>query len=209
MSGFAASGGYWVSTPAARVFADPGTLTGSIGVLGGKFNVAGAAQTLGINSGAVARGENAEMFDSFTDFTPAQAEIFRDRVLGETYKYFLRLVAKQRRMTVDHVNDLAQGRVWTGEQAAQNKLVDKIGGLDAALAEVKMLAKIDPRETVQIQELPTQPGLLARILGGQIYGEAARWRAPAALAPILWIMREALAHSGIIGAAYCPLVPVM
>jgi protease-4 len=210
MSGFAASGGYWVSTPAARVFADPGTLTGSIGVLGGKFNVAGAAQALGINSGAVSRGQNVEMFDSFTDFTPAQAEIFRDRVLGETYKYFLQIVAKRRHMTVDQVNDLAQGRVWTGEQAAQNNLVDKIGGFDAALGEVKALAKIDPREKMQIEELPSQPGLLARILSGQVYGEAAAgWRPPAAFAPILWMMREALAHRGVFGAAYCPLVPVM
>jgi len=210
MSGFAASGGYWVAMPAARVFADLGTLTGSIGVLGGKFNVAGAAQALGINSGAVSRGENVEMFDSFTDFTPAQTEIFRDRILGQTYKYFLQIVAKQRHMTVEQVNDLAQGRVWTGEQAVQNKLVDKIGGFEAALGEIRRLAKIDPRETIQIEELPTQPGLLARLLGGQIYGEAATaWRLPPALAPILWMMHESVAHRGAFGAAYCPLVPVM
>src|SRR5689334_2657011 len=100
MSGYAASGGYWVSTPAAHVFADPGTFTGSIGVLGGKFNIAGAAQALGINSASISRGENATMFDSFTDFTPGQARIFRDQILGNTYQYFLKIVAKQRHMTI-------------------------------------------------------------------------------------------------------------
>jgi protease-4 len=208
MSGFAASGGFWVSTPAARVFADPGTLTGSIGVLGGKFNVAGAAAALGINSGEVSRGQNANIFDSFTDFTPAQARIFHDQILGDTYKYFLQIVAKQRRMTIDQVNDLAQGRVWTGAQAAHNKLIDQIGGFDAALSEAKILARLDPREPVQIEELPAPPGLLKRILGGRLDGEAG-WRPPAALEPLFWMMRESLARHGAIGAAYCPLVPVM
>ncbi len=208
MSGYGASGGFWVSTPAALVFADPGTLTGSIGVLGGKFNLVGAAAALGVNSGEVARGENADMFDSFTDFTPQQARIFREQLLGNTYQYFLGIVAKQRHMTIDQVNGLAQGRVWTGAQAAGNKLIDQIGGFDAALRNAKILAKLDPRESTQIEELPAPPGLLKRIFGDRVESEFG-WRPPTALEPLLWMLRQALARHGAFGAAYCPLVPII
>ena len=209
MSGYAASGGYWVSTPAAAIVSDPGTITGSIGVLGGKFNMAGAAGAIGINSGAISRGANAMMFDSFSDFTPAQEQIFRDQILGGTYQYFLKLVAKQRRLTVAQVNDVAQGRVWTGDQALKVKLIDKLGGFSDALEQAKKLAKLDPREHVQIEELPEQPGILGKLLSGQIYGAISQWQPPRAIEPLLWMMREALARRAEMGQAYCPVVPVM
>src|SRR5579863_5730791 len=210
MSGFAASGGFWVATPAARVYADPGTLTGSIGVLGGKFNVSGAAGALGVASGAITLGKNAEMYDSFTDFTPAQQQIFRDQILGDTYQYFLKLVAAQRHLTVEQVNDVAQGRVWSGEQAVKLKLIDQIGGFDAAMNEAKRLAKLDPKEPVEIVELPGRPGLLERLLSGHIYGQQGlEWPLPQALAPLLWMIRQSASPHGILGQAYCPLVPVI
>jgi protease-4 len=210
MSGYAASGGYWVSTPAARIYAEPGTITGSIGVLGGKFNISGAATALGVNTGLVARGANASMFDAFTDFTPEQAQIFRDQILGDTYKYFLKIVAKNRRMTVDQVNDVAQGRVWTGEQALKIKLVDKLGGLQEALAEAKALAKLGPQAKVQIEELPGQVGVFGRLLGGgQSYAVADMWRPPRALQPLIWMLGESLGRHAAFGEAYCPLMPVM
>src|SRR6266851_3424173 len=210
MSGYAASGGYWVSTPAARIYAEPGTITGSIGVLGGKFNISGAATALGVNTGLVARGANASMFYAFTDFTPEQAQIFRDQILGDTYKYFLKIVAKNRRMTVDQVNDVAQGRVWTGEQALKIKLVDKLGGLQEALAEAKALAKLGPQAKVQIEELPGQVGVLGRLLGGgESYAVADMWRPPRALQPLIWMMGESLGRHAALGEAYCPLMPVM
>ena len=96
MSGYAASGGYWVSAPAAKIFAEPGTITGSIGVLGGKFNISPAAPKLYLNSDAVTRGANVEMFDEWTDFTPAQARQFQDQI-GDTYQDFLKIVAAGRR----------------------------------------------------------------------------------------------------------------
>lgn len=208
MSGYAASGGFWVATPAARLFADPGTITGSIGVLGGKFNVAGAATAVGINSGLVQRGQNADMYDSFSDFTPAQAQIFHDQILGDTYAYFLRLVAAQRHMTVEQVDAIAQGRVWTGEQALQNKLVDQLGSFDAALNEAKTLAKLDPRVPVELVELPSQVSAPARLLTGQIYG-AAGWRPPQAMQRLLQALGEGLARRGALGNAYCPLRPAL
>lgn len=210
MSDYAASGGYWVATPGAQIFADPGTITGSIGVLGGKFDFSGGAEAIGINSAAVTRGKNAAMFDSFTGFTPSQAELFHQQILGDTYQYFLKLVSKRRHLTVVQVNDIAQGRVWTGEQAVQNKLVDKLGGFGAALDQAKILAKIGPEEQVQLVELPGQPGLLSRLLSSRIYGETQLSpELPHALEPLLWLARAALARRTILGQAYCPLVPVL
>jgi protease-4 len=210
MSEYAASGGYWIATPGTKIFADPGTITGSIGVLGGKFDLSGAAQAVGLNSAAVTRGKNAGMFDPFTGFTPAQAELFHQQILGDTYQYFLKLVAERRHLTIAQVNDIAQGRVWTGEQALQNKLVDKLGGFDTALNQAKILASIGPEEPVQLVELPGQPGLLSRLLSGRIYGQAQL--SPSlqrALEPLFWLARTALARRSVIGQVYCPLVPVL
>ena len=210
MSEYAASGGYWIATPGAQMFADPGTITGSIGVLGGKFDVSGAGQAIGLNSGAVTRGQNAGMFDPFTGFTPSQAELFHQQLLGDTYQYFLKLVAAARHLTVAQADAIAQGRVWIGEQAVQNKLVDKLGGFDAALEQAKILAKLSPQEQVQLVELPGQPGLLSRLLSGRIYGTAQLAPAlPRALKPLLWLARAALARRSIAGQAYCPLVPIL
>lgn len=209
MSGYAASGGYWVATPAAAIISDPGTITGSIGVLGGKFNMAGAAGAIGINSGAVSRGANALMFDSFSDFTPAQERIFRDQLLGGTYQYFLGLVAKQRHMTVAQVNDIAQGRVWTGDQALKVKLVDKLGGLNDAIDQAKKLAKLDARNHTQIEELPVQAGLFGKLMSGQISSTVAQWQPPRAIAPLLWMVREVLTRRAEMGQVYCPVAPIM
>jgi protease IV len=210
MSEYAASGGYWIATPGAQIFANPGTITGSIGVLGGKFDFSGAAQAIGVNSDAVTRGKNAGMFDPFSGFTPSQAELFHQQILGDTYQYFLKLVAEGRHLTVTQVNDIAQGRVWIGEQAVQNKLVDKLGGFDEALNQAKILGKIDPQEQVQLVELPGQPGFLSRLLTGRIYGDAQLSPAlPHSLEPLFWLARAAFARRGIIGQAYCPLVPVL
>jgi protease-4 len=209
MSGYAASGGYWVSTPAAAIISDPGTITGSIGVLGGKFNVSGAAGALGINSGAISHGANALMFDSFSDFTPAQEKIFRDQLLGGTYQYFLQLVSKQRHLTVAQVNDVAQGRVWMGDQALKVKLVDKLGGLTDAIDQAKMLAKIDPRVHAQLEELPEETGFFGKLMSGQITGAVAQWQPPRALEPLLWLVREALTRHAELGEVYCPVRPIM
>ncbi len=206
MGGYAASGGFWIATPAARLFADPGTITGSIGVLGGKFNIAGAATSLGVNTGTVQRGANAFMYDSFSDFTPEQAQLFHDQILGNTYNYFVKLVAAQRHMTVEQVDAVAQGRVWTGEQALQAKLIDYVGDFDAALNAAKALAKLDPKERVEIVELPELVSPLMRLLSGQIYGETT-WHPPQALIPLLHDLRQALARSGAYGQVYCPLMP--
>jgi len=210
MSSYGASGGFWISTPAAKIIADAGTITGSIGVLGGKFNVSGGAEALGIASGAVTRGANAMMFDSFTDFTPAQQQIFRDQILGDTYQYFLKLVAAQRHMTIAQVNDVAQGRVWTGQQALQVKLIDQIGTMTDAIAAAKKLAGISAAAPVRIKELPTETGPLGKLLSGQIAGMAfAEWRVPPEFAPFVRALRMAVERRSMIGEVYCPIVPII
>jgi protease IV len=208
MSGYAASGGYWVATPARLMFAEPGTVTGSIGVLAGKFNFAPAAQKWGINSDAIVRGANFEMFSGFTDFTPQQQKILRDRMLGTTYRRFLELVANSRHMTEEAVDKIARGRVWTGEQAYQLKLVDRLGGFDEALDEAKADAGIKPEAKVQLVELPAQPSIIEQLLGDV----DAREQVTPALAvprPWKWLVRLVLAGRQSFDAAYCPLVPVM
>jgi protease IV len=210
MSEYAASGGYWIATPGAEILADAGTITGSIGVLGGKFDVSAATASIGVNSGSAMRGRNAEMYDPFTGFTEAQAQLFHQQVLGDTYQYFLKIVAARRHMTVDQVNEIAQGRVWIGEQAVEKKLVDKLGGFEAALSEAKVRAKIPSNRPVQLVELPGQPGLLSRLLSGRLYGDAGSVpMLPRAWEPLLWAVRVGLDRRTIAGQAYCPLVPIL
>jgi protease-4 len=209
MSGYAASGGYWVSMPSSYIVAEPGTITGSIGVLGGKFNVGPATQKIYLNSGAVTRGANVEMFDEFTDFTPAQMKIFQDQILGNTYQKFLKVVSDSRHLSVDNVNTVAQGRVWTGQQALPIKLIDQLGGFTDALAQAKKMAKLPPDREVALIELPTQPGALTRLLGSQAIARAPQM--PAAMrsmGPALMMVKAALSHGGTIGAVYCPVVPI-
>lgn len=210
MSGYAASGGYWISIPAARIVADPGTITGSIGVLGGKFNIAPAAAKLGVNSAAITRGANFEMFDEFTDFTPEQEQILRNRLLGDTYQDFVKLVARGRHLSLGQVEQVAQGRVWSGEQALGFKLVDSLGDFDAAMGEARKAAKLPPERKVEIVELPAQPGLLSRLLSGGFDPSAgARSSVVRALAPWRDLIRAGLARGGAFGELYCPLRPVM
>ncbi len=210
MSGYAASGGYWISTPARAIVADPGTITGSIGVLGGKFNLAPAAQKIFANSGSVSRGANAEMFDSFTDFTPAQAAMFQNQMLGDTYNYFVKIVADSRHLSVPDVQKIAQGRVWTGQQALPIKLVDSLGGFDDALAKAKQLAHISPQQPVAIEELPEQPGLIESLLSGKMDTARSLGGTPMrALIPLTRIIRAALSGRAGFRAAYCPIAPTM
>jgi protease-4 len=208
MSGYAASGGYWISVPAKAIVAAAGTITGSIGVLGGKFNIAPATQKLYLNSGSVTRGANYEMFDSFTDFTPAQQKLFEEQILGDDYAYFLKVVAANRHMTIGQVNDIAQGRVWTGLRAKELKLIDTLGTFDDALAKAKEFAGMPAGAEAKIEELPERPGFLESLLAGRV--TAAFSPSPAhALAPVIRMFRSMLSGYSRFHAAYCPVVPVL
>ena len=208
MSGYAASGGYLISIPAAKIIAEPGTITGSIGVLGGKFNVTPAAQKIYANTDAVSRGANVGMFDMWTDFTPAQSKQFQDDI-ARNYQYFLKLVAAGRHMTVEQADAVGQGRVWTGEQALKSKLVDSLGGLDDAMAAAKGLARLAPDQPVGIIELPEQPGLLQSLSKGKMVASITQRPAARIVEPVIELIHAALSGHAIFSAAYCPVVPML
>jgi protease-4 len=208
MSGYAASGGYLISIPAAKIIAEPGTITGSIGVLGGKFNITPAAQKIFANTDAVSRGANVGMFDMWTDFTPAQSKQFQDDI-ARNYQYFLKLVAAGRHMTVEQADAVAQGRVWTGDQAVKLKLVDSLGGLDEAMAAAKGLARLAPDQPVQIIELPEQPGLLQSLSSGKMVSVLTQRPAARLVEPVIELIHAALSGHAIFSAAYCPVVPML
>ncbi|MGA6972776.1 MAG: signal peptide peptidase SppA [Candidatus Binatus sp.] len=209
MSGYAASGGYLISIPAAKIIAEPGTITGSIGVLGGKFNISPAVQKIYANTDAVSRGANVGMFDMWSDFTPAQSKQFQDDI-DRNYQYFLKLVAAGRHMTVEQADAVAQGRVWTGEQALGYKLVDSLGGLDEAMAAAKGLARLTPDQQVGVIELPEQPGLLQTLASGKMVSSITDERPAARIVePVIEIIRAALSGHAIFSAAYCPVVPML
>jgi len=163
MADLAASGGYWISVPAAKIVAEPDTETGSIGVLAGKMNLAGLYNLLGLNTDYVTTSENATLFSDQQNFTPAQAA-YIEKSLQETYATFTSTVAADRHMSVGAIDEIAKGRVWSGAQAKQLGLVDYLGGLDRAIAVAKQLANIPARQSVSILRLPGQNSLLEQLL---------------------------------------------
>ena len=163
MSDVAASGGYWIAMGADKVLAEPGTITGSIGVVAGKFNLMGLYEKLGLSKDHLETTANSTMDWPFQNFTPAQRESLL-RLMNETYKDFVQGVAKGRKMEPAAVEKVAQGRVWTGEQARERGLVDGLGGFNAAIDAAKQLAKIPEQEQITLIYLPKPKPLLDRIL---------------------------------------------
>ncbi len=129
----AASGGYWVAMSSDRIFAEPETITGSIGVFAVVPTFEQAAARIGVNADGYRTTPLSGQPDLVAGFSPAMDALLQTSISG-TYKDFLELVAKGRRMQVDGVDAIAQGRVWDGGTARQNGLVDEFGGLDTALA---------------------------------------------------------------------------
>lgn len=163
MSDVAASGGYWISMSANKIVAEPGTITGSIGIYSGKFNLRGLLDKLGLSTDYVATTENATIDWPLKDFSPAERESIL-RTMRDGYTSFLEGVAEGRHLKVEAVDKIAQGRVWTGERAKQLGLVDELGGLHTAIAAAKQLAKIPQGEKVGLVFLPPPRSLLERIV---------------------------------------------
>jgi len=162
MSDVAASGGYYAAAGATRIFAQPGTLTGSIGVVAWKPNVAGFLARLGVNTETLVRGKFARLHS----FTNSLTEGERERVVAamtHVYDLFLSRVAAGRGLSVKQVDEVGRGRVWTGEQARANGLVDQFGGLTAAIAAAKAEAGIPESEKVPLVFYPKRKPLLERL----------------------------------------------
>ncbi len=167
MASVAGSGGYYVAAPADKIVAEPATLTGSIGVFAGKFVTAGLWQKLGVGWDAVSVGDNADMFSSMSDFSPDEHQRF-ESFLDAVYSGFKDRVAKGRKLDDDAVEEIAKGRVWTGQDAKTNGLVDALGGFSTALVLAKQAAQIPADQDVTLKLYPrpeTTRELVARLLG--------------------------------------------
>ncbi len=149
MGGQATSGGYYAAAWANRIIARPTTMTGSIGIWGGKFVLRGLYTKLGVGTEAVERGAMAGLYSGSESFDAAQrARVRRD--LGTAYARFIGVVAQGRRMAEEDVEDVARGRIWTGAQAVEIGLVDELGDFETALDHAKELAGLDADETPTI-----------------------------------------------------------
>ncbi|MDE2640432.1 MAG: signal peptide peptidase SppA, partial [Chloroflexota bacterium] len=153
MSDLAASGGYYVAMPADVIVAQPGTLTGSIGVVGGKLALGGAFDKLGVAVEEVSAGRMAGINSIVNPYSDPGRERVQ-QIIDAFYEEFLARAAEGRGMTRDAVHAVGQGRVWTGRQAHDLGLVDELGGMDAAVAAAKRLAGIDADREVTLVQYP-------------------------------------------------------
>ncbi len=169
MGNVAGSGGYYVAAPADKIVAEPATLTGSIGVLAGKLVIADLLKKIGVTTDAVQSGANAAMFSATSGFSPlARARL--QAFLDATYKGFKDHVASGRHMSPEAVEAVAQGRVWSGEEARKNGLVDALGGYGVALRLAREAAKIPADAAVQLTVFPREEGI-AQILYERLAGK--------------------------------------
>jgi len=153
MSDLAASGGYYIAMAAPYIVSQPGTLTGSIGVITGKIVTGGTWQKVGANIESVHNGKNAEINSPARPFNESERAKVQAGI-DAFYDTFVEKAAQSRHMPPEKLNSLAQGRVWTGRQAKQVGLVDALGGLDAALAVAKQRAGIAPDASVEVVFYP-------------------------------------------------------
>jgi protease-4 len=163
MSGMAASGGYYIACPGDSIFADPGTLTGSIGVYAGKMDRSQMYQKIGVNREFIIRGDNALLFSDEGGFTPEQRTLFEGQ-MNNFYERFLAKVAEGRGMTRDQVHAIAQGRVWTGNQGLDHGLVDGIGGLHRAVTSAKWMLGLQESDRIALQSFGDDLSLIEKML---------------------------------------------
>ena len=155
MGDVAGSGGYYVAAAADKIVAEPSTLTGSIGVLAGKLVVSDLFRKLGMSTDSAQVGANAAMYSSTSEFS-TRAHSRLEAFLDETYKGFKDHVASGRHMTQEEVEEVARGRVWSGEDAKARGLVDELGGSAVALRLAKEAAKLAPDAAVKLTVFPRE-----------------------------------------------------
>jgi len=160
----ATSGGYYTASSATKIYANAGTLTGSIGVILSGFNAKELLSKVGIQAQTIKTGPYKDIFSSFRDLSDPERQLLQD-LLQSTYQEFITDVAKGRKLDLEVVRKLADGRIYTGSQAKENKLVDAIGTLDEAVVDLRTLArkKFNLPET---KELPIRksPASFERLL---------------------------------------------
>ncbi|MGK9166577.1 signal peptide peptidase SppA [Inquilinus limosus] len=181
----AASGGYWIAAQAKAIVAEPSTLTGSIGIFAGKPVLQALWKKVGVNWGSVQRGRNAGIWTLNEPMDAGEKGRF-EAGIDAGYNAFVQLVAKGRGLEARAVDAIAQGRVWLGSEAAKNGLVDRLGGLDAAMVIARQAIGLGPDAKVAVERLPRPRSALEtlrRLVSGSPFGEGAL--AEAGLGPIL------------------------
>jgi protease-4 len=163
MSDVAASGGYFVAMPADRIVAQPGTITGSIGVFSGKMLTGGLWDKLGVTWDEVHIGTNATMWTALSDYTPSQRANL-DGTLDRIYQDFTSKVAAARQLPKERVEEIARGRIWTGEDALARGLVDALGGYPEALRQVRSTLGLPADAPLHLEQFPPARGLLGSLV---------------------------------------------
>lgn len=153
MGDVAASGGYYIAMGADRIFAEPGTLTGSIGVVGGKLAFEKFYEKIGITTSVVQRGKNSGVLSMTTPFSDAERDAMQ-KMLNDIYAQFTKKAAAGRKMDHEKLEKMARGRVYTGAQALNLGLVDELGTLSDAIAHAKKAAGLDPDQKLERLDLP-------------------------------------------------------
>ena len=164
MGDVAGSGGYYISMGADRIFAEPGTLTGSIGVIGGKMVLGGLFDKLGLTTDVISRGKNSGSFSSTQAFTPEERKVLQ-AVLEDIYRQFVSKAARGRKMPAEKLEKLAQGRVYSGSTAKDIGLIDELGTLADAIAAAKKAAGLKPDEKVELLILPRPKTIFEQMFG--------------------------------------------
>jgi protease-4 len=195
MSDLAASGGYYIALGGDAIVAQPGTLTGSIGVYTGKFVTTGSLDKLGANIESTSDGKHAEIYSPDRRFTPEERAKIQES-MQLVYDQFIERTAAARHMPPEKVDEVAQGRVWTGEQARQIGLVDDIGGLYKAIDLAKQRARLAADEEVQFVVYPKRRSVY-EVLADEIQSPLGRLRTTHAADALMQILgpreRKALA----------------
>ena len=162
MGSVAASGGYYISLAADRIVAEPGTLTGSIGVLWGKVAIGKSVEKVGLEIHELGVGKNALFLSGVTPWNETQLAKVNEQA-DIVYADFTSKVAEGRKMPLDRVREIARGRVWTGADAKERGLVDELGGFWTAVADLKMLAGIDKDTRVRFKNYPSPQGFFGTV----------------------------------------------
>ncbi len=168
MSDVAGSGGYYISMAAKKIYAEPNTITGSIGVVGGKLAIGGSMEKVGITTDVIARGANANLFSTTQPFSESEKKAMT-ALMRDVYDQFLDKALAGRKkagkeMTRDELVKLAGGRIWTGRQAKENGLIDEVGSLEDAIADAKKLADVPSDKELELLILPKTKSFIDALL---------------------------------------------
>lgn len=194
MGNVAASGGYYIAMAAGTIVAQPSTLTGSIGVFGGKLNLKGLYNKAGLTKEIIAHGQNATLYSDYSGFTPTEQERV-EKMMKTVYKDFVSKAAAGRSKSFDDIDNIAQGRVWTGRQAQELGLVDTLGGLEDALSIAKEQAGFAEDDKVNLIVLPKQRPLFEQLIEQMLEGTEVSIQVPLQLTSRLPVLSMLDKHS--------------